>query len=212
MCFNFNRVKNLHKSLKSIVFFFLIITSSYTYAQIPSEFKTEQDSTLTKMEKYETSVYIASKSILSKPIVEKSAEFISDSKIVKSWLEGKNGFGIPLGGRFYHTLSNTNHQQYLYSVAIANYMLDQKLNHNRVLNCSITDNQIYREQVDVKEVRYQAAILFLEYVKNSKNNIKIRNVTKKFLKSYKKGEFETDFFKYYGGNENSTSNRVSSLK
>ena len=199
MYFNFNRINNPYKTLKSIVFFFLIITSSYTYAQIPAEFKTEADSLLSKNEKYETLVYNASTYILSRPIDKKSAGFISESKIVKSWLEGKNGFGIPLGGRFYHTLSNTDHQQYLYSVAVANYMLDQKLNHNRVLNCSITDNQLYREQEDVKEVRYQAAILFLEYVKKSKNKVKLRNVTKRFLKSYKKGKFEKDFFKYYGG-------------
>ncbi len=201
MYFYFNLVKNLSKSLNSIIFFFLIISSAYTYAQIPADFKTEADSLLSKTEKYETMVYNASMYILSKPVDEKSAEFISESKIVKSWLEGKNGFGIPLGGRFYHSLSNTHHQQYLYSVAIANYMLDQKLNYNRVLNCSITDNQVYRNQEDVKEVRYQAAILFLEYVKNSKNKVKLRNVTKKFLKSYKskKEDFKEVFFKYYGG-------------
>lgn len=197
----FNSVKNLRKILNSIVFFFLIITSVFSYAQVPSDFRTENDTLLSKTEKYETIVFKASNSILSKPIIEKSGEFISDSKIVKSWLEGKNGFGIPLGGRFYHSLSNTNHQQYLYSVAIANYMLDQKLNYNRVLECSIIDGQLYREQVDVKEVRYQAAILFLEYVKNSKNKVKLRNVTKRFLKSYKskKEDFKEVFFKHYGG-------------
>ncbi len=195
MYFNFNLIKNLHR----IIFFFLMIISIYTYAQIPSDFRIEKDTLLSKIEKYETLVYNASAYILSRPLDEKSAKFISESKIVKSWLEGKNGYGIPLGGRFYHSLSNTHHQQYLYSVAIANYMLDQKLNFNRVLNCSITENQIYREQEDVKEVRLKAAELFLEYAKKSKNKVKLRNVTKKFLKSYKKGEFEIAFFKYYGG-------------
>jgi len=199
----FYLIKNLRKILTSIIFFFLIITSIDTYAQIPTDFKTEADSLLSKTEKYETLVYNASTYILSRPVDEKSAGFISESKVVKSWLEGKNGYGIPLGGRFYHSLSNTHHQQYLYSVAIANYMLDQKLNYNRVLNCSITDNQLYREQEDVKEVRYQAAVLFLEYVKKSKNKVKLRNVTKKFLKSYKnkKEDFKKVFFKYYGGSK-----------
>jgi len=181
--------------LKRIVIFFLISFPLLCNAQLQSELKEPKTRQHTTVEDYENLVFDSSKYMLSNPVNKGSANFIGASKIVSSWMNGDTGFGVPLGGRFYYALTNTENQQYLYAVCIVNYILDQKLNHNRILKCLPIEGQIYREQEDVREVRLKGAEIFLEFAKKSKHKVKLNGKAKKYLKHYKKGTLGKVFFK-----------------
>ena len=53
---------------------------------------------------------------------------------------------IPTFGNFFSTLTNKNQQQFLYTVAMINYGLNQK----RILKCAKIEGQKYSEQRDVR--------------------------------------------------------------
>ncbi len=191
----FSFYTEVNNILKSIIIFFLISFPLLCHAQLQSELKEPKTRQHTTVEDYETLVFDSSKYMLSNLVNKESAKFISASKIVSSWMNADTGFGVPLGGRFYYALTNTENQQYLYSVCIVNYILDQKLNHDRILKCLPIEGQIYREQEDVREVRLKGAEMFLEFAKKSKHKVKLTNKAKKYLKHYKKGTLGEVFFK-----------------
>ena len=75
-----------------------------------------------------------------------------------------------------------------------NYILDQKLNHNRFLKCVKIEGQNFSEQADVREVQIEGSHIFLDYVYDSDNNIQLNSKSKKYLKAHKKGKLKTIFF------------------
>ena len=103
------------------------------------------------------------------------------------------GYGMPLGGNFYYKLRNSDNQQYFYAVSMVNYLLDQKINHKRILNCLPIEGQNYSNQEDVQEVRLKAAEIFLDFAKKRKNNIKLTVRARKYLKYHRKGTLNEKF-------------------
>jgi hypothetical protein len=147
-----------------------------------------------KYEDYENLIFDASQYIFSNPVYPNGTEFKSAAQIVGFWMNKDIGMGIPTFGKFYDALTNENKQQYLYAVAMINYVLDQKLNHNRILKCKPKDGQKYNEQEDVKEVQLGGAKILLEFIGDEKNNVPMTSKTKKYFKAYKKGELEEKIF------------------
>src|SRR5690606_21557211 len=84
---------------------------------------------------YENLIFDASNYIFSNPVYPNGTEFRSAAQIVGFWMNKDIGMGIPTFGNFFTALTNENKQQFLYSVAMINYGLDQKINHDRILEC-----------------------------------------------------------------------------
>ena len=147
-----------------------------------------------KFEDYETIVYEASDFILNNPVDLESKEFISATEIMSFWMNKDTGIRIPAFGEFYKTLTNDNQQQFLYIIAMNNYILDQKINNDRFLECKSVSGQKFSEQADVREVQLEGAKILLEYVGDKNNNVWLKPKTKRYLKAYRKGELEEVFF------------------
>ena len=143
---------------------------------------------------YEKLLFEATEYIFSNPLNFKSKEYISACKIVDFWKNKDTGINVPLGNNLYNSLNPKSNQRYLYMIAIMNYILDQKLNHNRFLKCVMIEGQNFSAQADVREVQIEGSHIFLDYVYDSDNNIQLNSKSKKYLKAHKKGKLKTIFF------------------
>lgn len=147
-----------------------------------------------KYENYENLIYDASQYIFSSPVYPNGTEFRAATQIIGFWMDKDIGMGIPTFGDFFTSLTNQNRQQFLYAVAMINYGLDQKINHNRILECKPKDGEKYSEQEDVKEVQLGGAKILLEFIGDEKNNVPMTSKTRKFYKAYLKGKLEEKLF------------------
>ncbi|WP_452226371.1 hypothetical protein [Lacinutrix cladophorae] len=143
---------------------------------------------------YENLIFDASQYIFSNPVYPNGTEFRAAAQIVGFWMNKDIGMGIPTFGDFFTSLTNKDKQQFLYSVAMINYGLDQKINHNRILECKPKDGEKYSEQEDVKEVQLGGAKILLEFIGDDKNNVPMTSKTRKFYKAYEKGKLEGKLF------------------
>lgn len=143
---------------------------------------------------YENLIFDASQYIFSNPIYPNGTEFRAATKIISFWMNKDIGMGIPTFGNFFTALSNNNQQQYLYSVAMINYGLDQKLNHNRYLECKPKKGQKYSDQDDVREVQLEGAKILLDFIGNEENNVPMTSKTKKYFKAHKKNILKDKLF------------------
>jgi len=182
-----------YNSAQKLLLILLLIFPILLTAQFETEYKKLEAFKNPNIEDYEQLVFDSTQYLLNNPIDQKSADFVSACKIVTFWMQQDTGYGMPLGGNFYYKLTNTYNQQYFYAVSIVNYLLDQKINHQRILKCLPIKGQKYRVQEDVKEVRLKAAELFLDFAKNRKNNLKLNARTKKYLHYHKKGKLSEKF-------------------
>ena len=179
--------------LPLVLYLCVVLAPQRFFAQAQKDSITTREFKEPSIEDYEQLVFEATQDLLSNPVKETCAEFVSACKIVTFWMHQDTGFGIPLGGNFYYKLTNNDNQQYYYAVSMVNYLLDQKINHNRILSCLPTANQNYRHQEDVKEVRLKAAEIFLKFAKKRKNNIKMIVRARKYLKFYRKNTLHEKF-------------------
>lgn len=143
---------------------------------------------------YESLLFQATEYIFENPVDLRSKEFLAATQIVSSWMNKDTGMGIPTFGNFHTSLTNENNEQFFYVVAMINYGLNQKINHDRILTCKKIEGQSYSEQDDVREVQIGGAKILLEYIGNKNNNFPINSETKKYVKAFKKGKLEEMFF------------------
>lgn len=180
-----------------------IVTSRlWTSFTFPSSSKELFSESLEKMKQdenpeytnYENLIFDASNYIFSNPIHPNGTEFGAANKIIEFWKNKDTGLNIPIGSDFYKALTNQNQQQYLYMIAMMNYSLDQKINHDRILACKPIKGQKYNEQEDVKEVQLKGAEIILEFIGNEKNNVPMTSETKKYYKAYEKNKLDKELF------------------
>ncbi len=164
---------------KKIYLILLLILPITTFGQLSESLNEMKVDINPEFEKYEPLLFKATEYIFDNPVNVKSKEFISATQIVGFWMNKDIGMGIPTFGKFFTSLTNENKQQFLYTVAMINYSLNQKTNHNRILKCAKIDGQKFSEQDDVKEVQLGGAKILLEYIGNKKNNVPINSKTKK---------------------------------
>ncbi|UZO80945.1 hypothetical protein NBT05_00320 [Aquimarina sp. ERC-38] len=179
------------KKLHLILLLILPITMFGQLSEALDEIRADKNA---EYEKYEPLLFEATEYIFDNPVNVKSKEFISATQIVGFWMNKDTGMGIPTFGNFFTSLTNENKQQFLYTVAMINYGLDQKINRKRILTCKKIDGQKFSEQEDVREVQLGGAKILLEYIINKKNNVPINSKTKKYVKAYKKGNLDKIFF------------------
>jgi hypothetical protein len=143
---------------------------------------------------YENLIFDASQYIFSIPVYLYGTEFRAAAQIVGFWMNKDIGMRIPSFGQFFTTLTNENKQQFFYTVAMINYGLDQKINHQRILECKPKEGQKYSEQEDVREVQLGGANILLEFIGDEKNNIPMTSKTKKYFKAYLKNMLDEKLF------------------
>lgn len=146
-------------------------------------------------ENYENLIFDASNYIFSNPVYPNGKEFKAATQIIGFWMNKDTGINIPTFGDFFTTLTNKNQQQFLYTIAIINYELDQKINHDRILKCVKIDGQKFSEQEDVREVQLEGAKILLEFIGNEKNNVPMTSKTKKYYKAYLNNKLDEKIFK-----------------
>lgn len=148
-----------------------------------------------KHEDYQPLIFEATTYIFNNPVDQSSEEFIAATQIVRFWMDKKAELNIPTFGKFFDSLTNENHQQFLYAIAMTHYGLDQKLNHGRLLKCEPVRRKTYAKQDDVKEVQLEGARIFLKYAGDPLNNVPLNAATLKYVDAYKNGKLEEIFFK-----------------
>ena len=146
-------------------------------------------------ETYEALLFDATQYIFSVPVYPRAKEFGSAVQIVSFWMNKDTPSGIPTFGKFFEAITNDDKQQFLYVVAMINYQLDQKLNHNRILTCKPIKGETYSEQPDVKEVQLEGAKILLKFIGDESNNVSMTSKTKKYYKALQKNKLDEMFFK-----------------
>ena len=180
-----------------------IVTSRlWTSFTFPSTLKELFSESFAKMQQdenpeyqnYENLIFDASQYIFSNPVYPNGAEFRAATQIVGFWKNKDTGMNIPTFGDFFSTLTNKNQQQFLYTIAMINYSLDQKFNHERILKCKKIEGQKFSEQEEVQEIQIGGAKILLELIGNEKNNVPMTSKTKKYYKAYKKDKLKEKLF------------------
>jgi uncharacterized protein (UPF0305 family) len=180
-----------------------IVTSrlwtSFTFPSTSKELLSEsfakmQQDVNPEYQNYENLIFDASQYIFSNPVYPNGTEFRAAAQIVEFWMSKDTGMNLPTFGDFFTTLTNKNQQQFLYTVAMINYGLDQKLNHNRILKCTKIEGEKFNEQEDVREVQLGGAKIILGFIGNEKNNVPMTSKTKKYFKAYEKKKLDKKLF------------------
>ena len=180
--------------IKKVFLLALICIPLFSYAQLSSSFMEMKSDLNPDFTKYEQLLFDATEYIFDNPVNLKSEEFISACRIVDFWKDKDTGVNIPTFGNFYNSLNPKSNQRYFYMVAIMNYILNEKLNNERVLKNIKVEGQKFSEQEDVRESQIGGARIFLDYVSNKNNNLPIGSKSKKFMQAYKKGALKDIFF------------------
>ncbi|MEM9680432.1 MAG: hypothetical protein AAF901_08920 [Bacteroidota bacterium] len=181
--------------LNTIIACIVISLPSSVFAQFSGELKKMINDSDPEYSEYEQLIYDASKYVFDNSFDVDSKEWISATKVVEFWMNKDTELVyIPTFGNFYEAITN-NKQQFLYVIAMINYRLDQKLNHNRLVPFVPIEGQKYSDQEDVREVQIEGAKIILQYSGDKNNNFTLPSQSKKYSKAWKKKELEKVFFK-----------------
>ncbi len=180
--------------LKNILFILFFSFPFLCFSQFKEGLEALTNDKNANHEEYQPLIFEATTYIFNNPVDQTSAEFIAATQIVSFWMNKKTEMNIPTFGDFFEALTNENHQQFLYVIAMTHYGLDQKLNYDRVLTCEPVKNKTYSKQDDVKEVQLEGAKIFLQYAGKAENNVPLTPETQKYLMAFRKDELERNFF------------------
>jgi len=122
-----------------------------------------------KYDGVEKEILEASKYILFQPFSVKDKDKNDAIKAVDRWLLYTDNHTFPVMGKLYNSIKNDEYLISLYKTTMVNYILDQKLNYNRIITCNINPpkGKTYLEQNDVKELHYESALIFIKYLKEN---------------------------------------------
>ncbi|WP_224490970.1 hypothetical protein [Robertkochia flava] len=170
---------------KTLFLIGFLIFSTSTFSQFKEAFQNITSSDSVDYSKYDKVVFEASNYVFENPVDYKSEKYFYANKLIGKWMNDTTDFGFPLFGPFYEDLSNKEYQKYYYRVALVNYALNQKFNHNRLLTCKPIPGEVFREQKDVKEIQLGAAGILIEYCSEKSNNLKLNRQMKKYVEAFK---------------------------
>lgn len=181
----------MHKYFPFIILFLLPF---FSFSQFTEGMEALAGDRNPKHEDYQPLILEATTYIFNNPVDQSSEEFIAATQIVSFWMNKKTELNIPTFGDFFDSLSNENHQQFLYVIAMTHYGLVQKLNYGRVLKCEPVKRKTYARQEDVREVQLEGAKIFLEYAGNPSNNVPLNAASQNYLEAYNNGTIDRVFF------------------
>ena len=180
---------------KFIPFIIIFLVPFLSYSQFSEGMEAMSNERTPRHEDYQPLILEATTYIFNNPVDQSSEEFIAATQIVAFWMDKDTELNIPTFGDFFDSLTNENHQQFLYAIAMIHYGLDQKLNHGRILKCEPVKRKTYADQEDVKEVQLEGARIFLDYAGDPVNNVPLNAATQKYLEAYNYGRLEEILFK-----------------
>src|SRR5690606_10927166 len=156
---------------KYITFILLLLLPIVSFSQFTEGMEAMANDRNAKHETYQPLILEATTYIFNNPVDQSAPEFIAATQIVAFWMDKKTEMNIPTFGDFFDSLTNEEHQQFLYAIAMTHFGLDQKLNHGRLLKCEPIKRKTFAEQEDVQEVQLEGAKIFLNYAGNPLNNV-----------------------------------------
>lgn len=177
------------------IFIVLLLLPTLTFSQFREGMEAMASDKNAQHEEYQPLIFEATTYILNNPVDQSSVEFVSATQIVAFWMDKKTEMNLPTFGDFFDSLTNENHQQFLYAIAMTHYGLDQKLNYGRVLKAEPIKRRTYSEQEDVREVQLEGAKIFLAYAGDPANQVPLTPESKKYLEAFNNGTLEGTFFK-----------------
>lgn len=177
---------------KAIVFLLLVFVSANSFSQnFKQKFhKISKDKKVTAQK--EKVVYEATKYIFSNAPSRASEEFIYATKIAGFWMNLDTGYGMPIYGGFYNSLTLKG-QKFLYTTAMMYYLIQQKLDHDRLIIFVKKEGVKFSELETVKETQCKGAEVLLKYFQDYK--VKVSRKTEKFMKKLGEDNFEAYFIK-----------------
>lgn len=179
---------------KKIILLAFLSIPILCHSQLSELLKKMESDSAPDFANYEQLLFEATEYIFDHPVNFKSKEFVSACRIVDFWKNEDTGINVPIFGSFYNSLNPKSNQRYFYMIAIMNYILSEKLNHNRHLKNVKIEGQKYSEQEDVKESQIEGAKIFLDYASNDNNGMPLNSESKKYLKAHEKGKLDKIFF------------------
>lgn len=159
------------KKRNTITLFTLLLALTVSFSQ-------QQSDLLKKLESFENNkmydsveleILKATKHILFEPFNVQDSDKTNAIKAVDRWLKFTDNHTFPVMGKLYNSIKNDEHLVLLYKTSMVNYILDQKLNYNRMITCDINPpkGKTYLEQNDVQELHFESAIIFINYLKEN---------------------------------------------
>ncbi len=142
---------------------------------------------------FELALQMASKFIIENHHQRGSNEYRAAEFIVKYWMDKEKWFGIPIGTSFHESLKTDKNLTFLNVVASINYILNQKIQHQRFLKCLPIKGKNYSKQEDCREVQLNAAKTVLKYCVD--NKITVPKEAQKYLDAYNINKLDKVFFK-----------------
>ena len=183
------------REVKKIVFLLSITFSLCGYSQLSHKLENMLEEENPQFSDYEQTHYDATEYIFENPGDLSSNEFRSALKIIDFWKNQDTGINVPIFGAFYDSLELKSNLRYFYMIAIAHYILGERINNERYLTCVKIPGETYSEQADVREVQLEGAKILLNYVSNKASKLKINKEAKPYLEAYQNNELEDSFFK-----------------
>jgi len=143
----------------------------------------------------ELEILKATKHILFEPYSVNDKDKTDAIKSVDRWLKYTNNHTFPVMGKLYNSIKNEEHLVLLYKSSMVNYILDQKLNYNRMITCNINPpkGKTYLEQNDVRELHFESAVIFINYLKEN-NELNQGKDFSKIVASYENKELRKILF------------------
>lgn len=134
-------------------------------------------------------VYKATQHLFSHPPANNET-YRYATKIVGFWMNQDTPYSIPTFGGFYNTLTIKG-QKFFYTAAMLQFLLQEKLEHQRLIIHQKQEGIKFKDLETVKETQYAGAQIVLRYF--DKYNMSISKKTARFLKALKKGTLKSYF-------------------
>lgn len=144
-------------------------------------------------DEFELGLQMATQYILDNHHLIGAREYRASVQIVEYWMDKETWFGIPVGTPFHESLKTDKNLTFLNVVATINYILNQKIQHQRFLKCIPIKGKKYAKQEDCREVQLNAAKIVLEYCID--NKVAVPTETQKYLEAFNSNKLDKVFFK-----------------
>ena len=129
--------------MKKNILTLIIILPLCVYSQLSVQLEKMLNDENPKFSDYEKTLYEATDYIFENPGDLASNEFRSALKIIDFWKNQDTGINVPIFGAFYDSLELKSNLRYFYMIAIAHYILGERINNERYLTCVKIPGETY---------------------------------------------------------------------
>lgn len=174
------------------VFIFCLSFISFSQEMVFAHKNLIKTKPTTLTEESETGLYSATKFIIENPNLGGSREYRSSVQIVEYWINKETWLEIPIESSFYNSFKENQNLVFMNTVASINYILNQKIEHQRILKCKSIKKANNYKQKECKEIQLNAAKILLKYCID--NKVSVSTDMQKYMDMYINGTLEKMFF------------------